>query len=202
MKITVPGSTREISVAYRTVDRAIEYITAHPRQTVGEYADDLGIAETTLHVIIGVYLMDVVNDGAIAVSPHGSKPNWFYAAEDQSRIPVRPTMRSNLPVALPDIKDEATQEDYIQLINIFQRVNGRRVSPKRRQKAEQEFIERIKYVGTAHQEALDEIDFLNDENDEQRNAIADMTAQMKGIRADVRMLASAVASASLAKSDA
>lgn len=184
MLLTSTSGRRSLPVAQDTLERVIAHIKQNPGKTVTEYATEILVAEVPINLIIETHMLPWAATGAIAVSYHGRKPDWYYLVPDQSVVPVRKINRKASRPSLRDINDRQLRLDYFGLIGHYD-ANARRRSPARREQERRKFIERINHVGGSHQDVIDESCDL-------ANQVAQLRNEMHGMKEAIQAMAFAV----------
>ena len=179
MIITSLNGKRSMSIARTTRDRVIHHLLNNPRKTVIEYANETLVAETAINLIIGRCLLDKAAAGDIAVSRHGRKPEWYYHVADRSVIPQRMPLTKRTKPALLGVTDKQLRLDYHGLTTQYNIATIHRMSPAKRQRAQQEFADRVAHVAGAHQDTIHRTDA----------EILRLKDEMRGLREAVQLLA-------------
>jgi hypothetical protein len=176
--------TRSLVVADATVDYVICHIAQHPGFTVRDYADQTEVAEVAINLIIENWLMHMVNEGRIAVSHRGRRPDWYHLASNPQAIPVKvPNVPE--PPECNAITDPTLRPDYSGIVQEFNHATRCKMSPAKRHEAVEKFVDRVNHIGGHHQEVVEHH--------------ARLLKQVMKLQQDVNLLASAITATTLVK---
>jgi hypothetical protein len=152
---------RSVHVSADSFTRVRDCIIKRAGLTVPEYSDLTEVATSTINILIAAdsLLWRMACQGLIAISPRGTKPDWFFEVTHPKLVPVRCSLRTRQPKLAHGVKHPYVAREIDELVQITKFI-GRPLSPRRRTRVKQDVIRRVIDLGLQAEEAMVAFDRL------------------------------------------